>query len=175
MTGGNLTLYAKWVAGSYRVTFDANGGSGTTLPQNFTFGVEQALTANGFVRPGYTFGGWNTKADGTGEAYDGGALVMNLTTGSDINLYAQWILNSYKVLFHANDGTEASSEQSFNYNETKALASNSFVRPATPLPMGKKCHGAVEYSAAKIENLSSEMESPSISMPNGRKLLYRDL
>ena len=158
MTGGNLTLYAKWVAGSYRVTFDANGGSGTTLPQNFTFGVEQALTANGFVRPGYTFGGWNTKADGTGEAYDGGALVMNLTTGSDINLYAQWTLNSYAVKFHANDGTEASSEQSFNYNETKALASNSFVRPGhTFTGWAESADGAVKYSDGQnVKNLSAE-------------------
>ena len=37
--------------------------------------------ANAFTRPGYTFTGWNTAADGSGDAYADKAAVTDLSTG----------------------------------------------------------------------------------------------
>ena len=43
-----------------------------------TYDVAKALTSNGYSLAGYTFGGWNTKADGTGTSYSDGQNVKNL-------------------------------------------------------------------------------------------------
>ena len=87
----NLTLYAQWQPNTYTVTFDGNNHtSGATTSQNFTYGVPQNLNANGFLRTGCTFVGWNTAADGTGTSYAEGA---SYTATGDITLYAQWYLN----------------------------------------------------------------------------------
>ncbi len=45
------------------------------------------LNTNTFTRSGYTFNGWNTKANGSGTSYSDGASV-NLS--ADTTLYAQW-------------------------------------------------------------------------------------
>ena len=88
----NATYYAYYKANQYTVKFDANGGTGSMSNQSYAYGVSQALTANAFTRTGYTFEGWNTKADGTGTSYTDNQSVSNLssTDGATITLYAQW-------------------------------------------------------------------------------------
>ena len=80
------------------VTFDANGGTGTTAAQ--TASTATALTANGFTRSGYTFAGWNTAANGSGTAYANGA---SYAFSSSTTLYAQWTASL------ANTGVNAAS------------------------------------------------------------------
>lgn len=73
---------------SYTVFFEANGGSGNMDNQALTTNTATALAANAFTRGGYTFTGWNTKADGSGTAYaDKGRVTL---TDADLTLYAQW-------------------------------------------------------------------------------------
>ena len=74
-------------AATYTITFDPNGGSGMMAPQTFTEGVAQNLTLNTFIREGFTFIGWNTMADGSGNSFVDGASV---TASSNATLYAQW-------------------------------------------------------------------------------------
>ena len=63
---GNVTLYAKWTqnpAGTFTVTFNSNGGTGTT-PSAQTITKSSAITipnGNGLSKSGCTFGGWNTR------------------------------------------------------------------------------------------------------------------
>ena len=100
-----ITLYAGWSGNTYTVTFNANGGNGTMVPQSFTYDTPQTLTANGFSCLGKTFAGWNTKADGTGTTYTDRQQISNLT--ADLTLYAQWTANSYQVTLNTNGGTIA--------------------------------------------------------------------
>lgn len=65
--------------------------SGSTGPQIFVDGVAQNLTQNGFSIKGWTFAGWNTKADGTGTSY---ANKASFTTHSATTLYAKWTANT---------------------------------------------------------------------------------
>ena len=74
--------------GKVLVFFKANGGTGTMNPQVMNKNTETALSANAFTRTGYAFSSWNTKADGSGTTYAGGASV---SLDSDITLYAQWV------------------------------------------------------------------------------------
>ena len=100
-TNGNVTFYGKWTPHTYNVRFNKNheDASGTMDDQPFTYGTEQALTANVFTAPtGYMFAGWSTTTNGEVEYIDGQS-VSNLATEQDavVNLYAQW--SEYCTLF----------------------------------------------------------------------------
>ena len=114
----NRTLYAHWTANQYTVTFDKNAddAEGTMTAQPFTYDQSQNLTQNAFTRPGYTFAGWNTKANGSGTPYADQAAVENLsaTDGSSITLYAQWTLDTPAVTLEA-------SQAGATYGETITL------------------------------------------------------
>ena len=85
----NTTIFARWTAlPTYTVTYDANGGMGTIAPDNVVQGNNYIVKANGFIRTGYTFSGWNTAADGSGTNYEIGAQISNVT--GNITLYAGW-------------------------------------------------------------------------------------
>lgn len=90
-----IELYPVLKANVYYVSFDSNNANGTMKKQTFTYDKEQALNKNEFTKPGYKFNGWNTKVDGSGDAYDNEEVVKNLTkvNGQTITLYAQWKLN----------------------------------------------------------------------------------
>ena len=55
-----------------------------------------------FSREGYTFAGWNTKADGTGTTY---AADATFTITADTTLYAQWTVNQYTITFDTDGGS----------------------------------------------------------------------
>ena len=95
---GDTYVYAngKWAlkGNEIAITFDPNGGAGSMEPMSVNPGVNNILSSNTFTREGYTFTGWNTKADGTGTAY---ADKTNITTNKNVTLYAQWTLHKYHV------------------------------------------------------------------------------
>ncbi len=85
----------------FTVTFDSNGGTGGTPPDDLTSeasGSPVVLPANAFTRTGYTANGWNTAADGSGTAYADGASVV---LSSDLVLYAAWLPAVYHLSFSA--------------------------------------------------------------------------
>jgi len=93
---GNVTLYARWNA-RFTVTFDANGGIGTVPgPQEVIEGSSTRLpNGTGLSKDGYTFGGWNTNADGTGTNFNANA---RFSPTDDITLFARWVANGDPVL-----------------------------------------------------------------------------
>ncbi len=62
-------------APGYTVSYDANGGSGAPSAQTAT------------VTTSYSFTGWNTLQDGTGDPYEAGGTY---SADADATLYAQW-------------------------------------------------------------------------------------
>jgi len=100
---GNITLYAMWnPVGYVTVRFNANGGVGSVPEQRTTQGGEITLPGGtGISRDGFSFGGWNTNAAGTGRNYNAGA-TFTLTT--DTILYARWV-DALTVSFNSNLGT----------------------------------------------------------------------
>ena len=93
---GDVTLYALW--GSCTVTFDLNGGTGNAPPaQSAAVGGRVTLpSGSGLSKTGYTFGGWNTSADGTGTNYSGGSYY---TVSGSVTFYANWM---FTVTFSLN-------------------------------------------------------------------------
>lgn len=97
-------LKAIWEANKYIVHFDKNDthekpAEGTMADLAMVYDEEKTLPANGFVRIGYKFNGWNTAADGTGTSFTDGQAVSNLvaTANGQITLYAQWEEANYSV------------------------------------------------------------------------------
>ena len=108
----NLDLYAYWTAHTYTVRFDRNGGIGTMLRQTITYDEAKNLSANTFTKDNYTFTGWNTESDGSGDSYDDGQRVKNLTAdkGVTIDLYAQWKGVDVAVTFDRGEGATGGTE-----------------------------------------------------------------
>ena len=105
---GNITLYAKWNIKKYNIAFDGNEATSGTMStmSDREYGVSYQLEANTYEREGYTFTGWNTKADGSGTSYADGATVSNLSEedGSTVTLYAQWSKVTYSITYQLNGG-----------------------------------------------------------------------
>ena len=131
---GIIHMYAQWKANQYQVKFDKNStdATGTMANQTHIFDTAQTLTANTYTRLGYTFIGWNTKADGSGTKYSNTQEVENLTSSPNaiVTLYAQWKANAYTVNFDKNDEKAIGSmnPQPLTYDKAEPLTANSFSK-----------------------------------------------
>ncbi|WP_195325581.1 S-layer homology domain-containing protein [Flavonifractor plautii] len=78
--------------GTVTLTYNANGGEGSApAGQSADKWSTVTVAENTFTRSGYSFAGWNTQADGSGEDYAAGDAFQ--LTGQDAVLYAQWSYN----------------------------------------------------------------------------------
>ena len=132
-TDYTATCTANWTPNTYKVVFDANGGTGTMSEQTFTYDAAQNLTANSFTLAGYVFDKWTTAADGSGDSYANEESVQNLTATNNgtFTLYAQWKAADYVVKFNVNasEYTGTMANQSFTYDAAEqALTANAFTR-----------------------------------------------
>ena len=87
------TAKLKLAVPTYTVTYDGNGADSgkTTDLTAYATGAKATVKENNYTRGGYTFTGWNTKADGSGDSYKAGEQI---TMNNNVVLYAQWTRNS---------------------------------------------------------------------------------
>ena len=124
------TVYAYWNANPYNIRFDGNkASSGSMDAEYILYDETKPLAANAYKKTGYTFTGWNTKADGSGKTYHDEDNVLNLTTNGVITLYAQWSANHYSVVFDRNHATGGVvGAVSMIYDQSRQLPANGFTR-----------------------------------------------
>lgn len=118
--GGTVTLYAKWTAWKYTVTYDKNVPADSkktdvkNMPGNQTKIYDQNLTLQSNVptRIGYTFVKWTTNKDGTGTAYQPGSQYSynRDSDGGTVTLYAVWTPWKYTVRYDKNVPANSSSQ-----------------------------------------------------------------
>ena len=103
---GNVNLTATYSANNYTVYYDANGGE-LKDPTDDKFVATYNLAVpplnQNLTRTGYTFAGWNTKADGSGDNIVVGETIWTYTDVT--TLYAQWTAVEYTVNFMMFDKT----------------------------------------------------------------------
>lgn len=111
LTPGTTTLWAQWKADPAHLVYNSNIGTVGSETKTVDGVVDQTVKTitNPFDRPGYTFSGWNTQADGKGKAYATGAdyvLTANdkSTPKNTSVLYAQWKINGASLKFNPNGG-----------------------------------------------------------------------
>lgn len=85
----STTMKAQWVANTYAVTYNANGGTGAPAAQTKTHGVALTLSSTRPTRTNYNFLGWATSESATVAIYAPGA---SYNANSPITLYAVWEL-----------------------------------------------------------------------------------
>jgi len=98
----DLDLYARWEAPpTYYITYFGNGNTSGDIPSSQTKSSGESVTiesnSGDMTKPGYSFEGWNTQANGEGSFYSSGS---SYSTDADLSLYAQW----KKIGFAEDDG-----------------------------------------------------------------------
>ncbi|MGN1222085.1 MAG: InlB B-repeat-containing protein, partial [Christensenellales bacterium] len=109
----NTTLYAKWTANTYTVSFEQQSGSGGTSSVTATYG--QAMpSATMPTRTGYTFVGYYTQVGTGGTQYytAAGKSARNWDIADNTTLYARWTANTYTITFNTNSATSSSFPES---------------------------------------------------------------
>lgn len=87
----NITLYAKWAANTYTITFDTAGGS-EIAPITQDYGT--VITApEAPTREGYTFIGWDKE-------------IPTTMPAENMTVTAQWKINRYTITFDTAGGSE---------------------------------------------------------------------
>ena len=123
MPDGGITLYANWSINSYTVTFESNGG---TAVDDDTFEYNSKITkpANP-TKTGAVFAGWFTDNDTFENEFD---FNENVTSTTNITLYAKWSTKVLTVYFDSNGGSQIA-PKSVDYN-------NYVTKPADPTRYG---------------------------------------
>ena len=103
---------------TYTVSYNANGGTGTTSSQTKTYGQNLTLRSNGFTRTNYAFKCWNT--DTSDPAASRYAESATYTGNAALALYAIW---NPIISFNANGGSGAPANQTKTFNSQFSLAS----------------------------------------------------
>ena len=129
--GKSVTLYAQWEHDYYTVEFDSNdaAATGEMQAERVWTNCGYELPLCGFNKTGYHLKAWTTEPDGSGDSYENGEAVENLTgKGGTITLYAQWEPNKYSVKYDANGGKGTMEDQSFVYDASQDLEANRFTK-----------------------------------------------
>lgn len=87
----NITLYAKWAANTYTITFDTAGGS-EIAPITQDYGTAITVPADP-TREGYTFIGWDKE-------------IPTTMPAENMTVTAQWEINRYTITFDTAGGSE---------------------------------------------------------------------
>lgn len=109
---------------SYKVSYNANGGSGAPSAQTKYYGKTLTLSSTKPTRTGYIFKGWATSASGS-VAYASGA---SYTANAAVTLYAVWQKITYTVSYNANGGTGAPNSQTKTYGVNLTLSTTKPTR-----------------------------------------------
>lgn len=91
-----ITLYAKWTATLYTISFEENGGTNVfDITQGYMTSVSAPVAP---TKAGYAFAGWYSDIALT-TAYTFTTIPMN-----NLTLYAKWTINQYTISFEENGG-----------------------------------------------------------------------
>ena len=100
VTEANKTvkLYVNWVPNTYKITYDANGGTGAPSPTSYTYATSGTTTLSSTIptRSGYIFKGWSTSKTATSATYSAGQ-AWNKNNANNYTLYAVWENVNYSL------------------------------------------------------------------------------
>lgn len=161
----NATFFAVWTANQYRISYDANGGSGAPSSQIKYNDVPLTLSYGKPSRSGYTFKGWGLSSSSTSATYQPGSTY---NYNASRTLYAVWekdappASTTYTVSYNANGGSGAPSSQT----KTKDIALT--LSSTRPTKSGYTFKGWSESSYAT----SASYQPGGQYMANASTVLY---
>ena len=108
----DLTLYAIWDSESYKITYDANGGTGAPAPYWKEYDEKYVLSKEGIEREGFIFKGWGLS--NTTLAKD---AISEYSGNSNVTVYAIWEENTRELRYDTLRGTNEPENQTKYYTQ----------------------------------------------------------
>ena len=136
--GATVTLYAKWTANQYDVTFDKNGDGAAVSPgsKSVTYDSPYGELPSP-TWTGHTFDGWFTTASG-------GMQIQSSTTVSITSaqtLYAHWTAKKYSLTRDPNGGTQNGNAAATVYADALTYGASSWWDVGVPTRSGYTFNG----------------------------------
>ncbi len=125
---GVIRLYAQWQVNKYSVIYDGNGNTDGSSPIVEEYGYNEVIyiasKPDNLMKTGFSFKGWNTMKNGTGDTFlPGDTLKKN---AARITLYAQWKKNVYvKYDGNGNDSGSVPDSAIYEYGAKVIVQDNS--------------------------------------------------
>ncbi len=120
---------------NFILALNNNGADGDELPEELYYNENTVINLPGvgsLTRMGFSFNGWNTEADGSGNAYTTGASFI--MPGENVTLYAQWTFNpssiNYRDMVSVIGGT-------YTHTDTQNYETNSYTHTISGYNIGK--------------------------------------
>lgn len=154
-----LSLKASFKAVEQTLTFDVNGGTAASKPEDIKGNTDSSVDLSSVAAPtrtGYTFKHWHKQGDSS-KADVGSSITM---PAGGITLVAEWEANSYKVAFDSNSGKGTMPEQNFVYGTDQELIENAFTRDGYRFDgWSTTKKGDVEYTNKEsVKNLTDKVD-----------------
>lgn len=124
-----ICLYAQWQINKYSVIYDGNGNTDGCLPivEEYKYDELIVITSrpDDLVKNGFTFKGWNTNKNGTGDTLMPGDTLKKATIRT--TLYAIWEKNKYTVRYdgNGNDSGNVPDSAVYEYGAKVTVQNNS--------------------------------------------------
>ncbi len=152
------TIYAKWTANTYTVTYnyDNSTGGNSTATADFTVGGS-ALTLPTPTRTGYTFAGWHSDSAKTVSVGIAGA---SYSPTASLTLYAKWTANVYTVTYNYDNATGGNSTATSSFT-----VDGTAITLPTPTRTGYTFDGwfeASNFSGSALSSTYSPTQSRTI-------------
>lgn len=115
---GNLTFTAQWSAVDYPISYDLDGGTGSSInPDSYTV-VTPSFTLTNPTKPGYTFAGWT----GTGLDSQVATVTVGEGTTGALSYTAHWVKDPSQwstITFVNSDGAKGAFQGTLVYEGVK--------------------------------------------------------
>ena len=155
-------LWEKVTPDTYKVTIEANNGTGTVQTENINAGASYTLPASNTFLPeiGKEFSHWNV--DGATKK-PGDTITIN----NDTTISAVWKAQTFTITFNSNGGTGTMESITAVYNSTFNLPLNGFTAPKY-----KKFANWQVNDETKQENETITVKSDITIIPVWESLVY---
>ena len=118
-----VELIAQWLKAQFTITYHGNENTGGTVPPatSHLFQSDVTIPSDEPTKTGHSFTGWNTDSTGIGLDYEAGDKI---TVDKNIDLFARWTKNKYKVVYEGNgyDSGTVPRSVDYDYNEIVTTA-----------------------------------------------------
>ncbi|MBR7041985.1 MAG: InlB B-repeat-containing protein, partial [Bacilli bacterium] len=124
-----VTLYANWVANTYKITYNANGGSGAPSATTYTYATSGTVSLSSAIptRKGYIFLGWAESSSATNAKYQTGDIYSK-GIDKNVTLYAVWSTDTFfDGVGHYGFAIAGSNSASRGESREKASATSKWV------------------------------------------------
>ena len=160
---------------SFKVSFNANGGSGGPSPVDVEQGAAMPTISSFPTRTGYTFAGYYDAASGGTKYYNAnGSSAKNWDKAADTTLYAHWTANSYTIAYNGNKPSNASSDVASVPASHSATYDANVTLGSAPTLTGWTFGGWYKESGCtnKVGNAGQTVSAPNLRSTSGTATLY---